>query len=307
MRLEWLEDLLAVLETGSLNRAAEQRLLTQPAFSRRIRTIERYVGVDLVDRSRKPVQLRKAVRDQQQKMQELAASLRDLVYELKRQDRETQNRVVITSQHAIAATIAPELVKRLAPDPDISIRLRSANRDECYAMLMTKQADIALLYRSVADPLPADEDFLEQVEVRSERLIPVIARSELKTVRRQLNSGPLAVVAYPADVSLGQVLSQEVFPAIKGGDFIRRRAETALTLAALQLALSGVGVAWIPESLGASDIAAGELADLSGELPSSMLTVVAVRLSGAKSAAEEAVWRLAADAEPGPQGAVSAS
>jgi DNA-binding transcriptional LysR family regulator len=34
MRLEWLEDILAVMETGSFIRAAEQRLLTQPAFSR---------------------------------------------------------------------------------------------------------------------------------------------------------------------------------------------------------------------------------------------------------------------------------
>lgn len=294
MRLEWLEDLLAVLEAGSLNRAAEQRLLTQPAFSRRIQAIERYVGVDLFDRSRKPAQLRKAVRDQQQRMQELAAGLRDLVYEFKRQDREAHNRIVIASQHAIAATVAPDLVKRLASERDISIRLRSANRDECYAMLMTRQADIALLYRSAADPLPADGEFLDQVAVGSERLIPVIARHDLPGLRADLKKGQLSVVAYPADVSLGQVLSQEVFPAIKGADFIRRRAETALTLAALQLALSGVGVAWIPQSLAANEIAGRRLADLSGDLPSSALTVMAVRLSGAKSSAEEAVWRAAA-------------
>ena len=43
MRLDWLDDLLAVLEQGSLSRAAESRQLTQPAFSRRIKAIEDYL------------------------------------------------------------------------------------------------------------------------------------------------------------------------------------------------------------------------------------------------------------------------
>ncbi len=40
IRLEWLEDILAVAETGSFSEAAERRHLTQSAFSRRIRNIE---------------------------------------------------------------------------------------------------------------------------------------------------------------------------------------------------------------------------------------------------------------------------
>ena len=45
MRLEWIEDILAVLDTGSLARAAEKRLLTQSAFTRRVR---RHVSFDAV-------------------------------------------------------------------------------------------------------------------------------------------------------------------------------------------------------------------------------------------------------------------
>ncbi|MCB2102451.1 MAG: LysR family transcriptional regulator, partial [Rhodobacterales bacterium] len=37
MELSWLEDFVALAETGSFSRAAERRNLTQPAFSRRIR------------------------------------------------------------------------------------------------------------------------------------------------------------------------------------------------------------------------------------------------------------------------------
>ena len=38
--LEWLEDFLALAETGNFSRAAEARAIAQPAFSRHIRALE---------------------------------------------------------------------------------------------------------------------------------------------------------------------------------------------------------------------------------------------------------------------------
>ena len=56
MNLEWIDDLLAVIDSGSLSNAAQRRFITQPAFSRRIRAIEKNMGITLIDRARKPVQ-----------------------------------------------------------------------------------------------------------------------------------------------------------------------------------------------------------------------------------------------------------
>ena len=53
----WLIDFLTLAETGSFSRAAEQRNLTQPAFSRRIRALEDWIGAALFDRSIVPVAL----------------------------------------------------------------------------------------------------------------------------------------------------------------------------------------------------------------------------------------------------------
>ena len=50
MRLEWIDDILAVLESGSLARAAEKRSLTQSAFTRRVRLIEDSIGAELLRR-----------------------------------------------------------------------------------------------------------------------------------------------------------------------------------------------------------------------------------------------------------------
>ena len=58
MRLEWLKDVISIAETGSFSEAARRRNLTQSAFSRRVRQIEDHLGIELFDRSKKPVQMR---------------------------------------------------------------------------------------------------------------------------------------------------------------------------------------------------------------------------------------------------------
>ncbi len=49
--------LIALADTGSFSKAAEKRFVTQPAFSRRIKSLENWFGVDLVDRSNYPAKL----------------------------------------------------------------------------------------------------------------------------------------------------------------------------------------------------------------------------------------------------------
>jgi len=51
MELSWLEDFLALAEHKTFSRAAEVRHVTQPAFSRRIRSLESWIGTHLFVRS----------------------------------------------------------------------------------------------------------------------------------------------------------------------------------------------------------------------------------------------------------------
>jgi DNA-binding transcriptional LysR family regulator len=50
MELAWLEDFLALADCLNFSRAAERRNMTQPAFSRRVRALEGWIGVPLFDR-----------------------------------------------------------------------------------------------------------------------------------------------------------------------------------------------------------------------------------------------------------------
>ena len=61
MQLKWLQDVLAVARCVSLTEAAAERRVTQPAFSRRLRALEAWLGTDVVDRSHKTAHLTPAL------------------------------------------------------------------------------------------------------------------------------------------------------------------------------------------------------------------------------------------------------
>lgn len=305
MRLEWLEDIIAVAETGSLLHAAERRHLTQSAFSRRIRAIEDHVGISLFDRSRKPVQLRPATEAQRETIVRLVAELRQLTADLREGDIASHQRVVVVSQHALAAGLTSMLIQnaRLQGD-DIFLQLRSANQDECFAQLLARQANIAIVYRQHGIPHPVRPDFVEIAEIAEDYFIPVVASTHREAILTQIAKDELPLITYPTDVFLGQVLTRNILPRLPEGLKPQPRAETALTLASQEMAALGLGVAWVPRSLAAAAVETGRLCDLSdlADLPYCPLQITAVRLAGPPEEAEATIWRRFRDTSAMQQG-----
>jgi DNA-binding transcriptional LysR family regulator len=291
MRLEWLKDVLTVAETGSFTEAAQRRNLTQSAFSRRIQLIEDYVGVELFDRTKKPIQLRPTTADQRNQVAHIAGMLEQLVDDLRRGDRMSGNRAVVASQHSLTTSLMPTLLKALHQDqPNLHVRLRSANLDECMALLLSRQADLSITYRTFGDMADVDETYLEVVNLGVEKLVPVFARSNLPDLHAEIATGRLPTITYPGDVFFGQMFNRLVLPSLDERLQIVSKAETALTLAALELAKVGLGVAWLPIALVAEPLNDKKLADLSDILGTAEIEIVASRLKGAKSQSETMVW-----------------
>lgn len=290
MRLEWLEDILAIAQTGSFSGAAARRNLTQSAFSRRVQQIEEHVGVELFDRSRKPVQLRPTTQAQREQIEQIATALRQLVVDLRRGDRMASNRIVVASQHALTTSLAPRIIQGLKDSgEEVYVRLRSANLDDCHALLLSRQADLAIVYRAPDLGDQRSAEYLESVEIGPDRLIPVL-RPDLAAAFNVVAGTEIPYVAYPSDVYFGTIMADRILPALDPRAVALPKAETALTIAALEMAAAGVAVAWIPETLAALGLAQGRLADLSRVLPECPLSVHAVRLRGARAPVEDVIW-----------------
>lgn len=291
MRLEWLEDILAIAQTGSFSGAAERRNLTQSAFSRRIQQIEGHIGVELFDRSRKPVQLRPTTQAQGAQIEQISAALRQLVVDLRRGDRVASNRIVIASQHSLTTSFAPRIIQAIQDrEEDVYVRLRSANFDECFGLLLSRQADLAIVYTTPDAGEPVSGDYLESIDIGPDRLIPVLRPDLAVPVLSGTGAVDVPYVAYPPDVFFGRIMADRILPLFAPGKVALPKAETALTNAALEMAAAGVAVAWVPETLARLGVQLGRLTDLSSALPSCPLSVRAARLRGTLGRAEVVIW-----------------
>ncbi|MGL4321501.1 MAG: LysR substrate-binding domain-containing protein, partial [Paracoccaceae bacterium] len=102
------------------------------------------------------------------------------------------------------------------------------------------------------------------------------------------------MIEYPSDVFFGRVLASRIMPALENRLLPVAKAETALTLAALEMVAAGVGMAWVPASVARRQIESGRIVDMSAHLPSCELMVRAVRLGSKPSPTVSTLWALLA-------------
>ena len=202
MQLDWIDDILAVIDAGSLAQAAERRFLTQSAFTRRVRVIEEKIGITLFDRSRKPVAIMPGVQALDPELRDLSVRLRRLKHDLLASaDDGVGGGVTLVCQHAITTTISPWIVKELTLHDDTSVRVRSGNRDECLTLLLSGGADFAVTYEGPEEHMPLLPQGFDTVSLGIDRLVPVCTPALLD----RGESVSIPVIAYPSDVFLGRI------------------------------------------------------------------------------------------------------
>ncbi len=313
MRLEWIDDILAVLDTGSLARAAQKRLLTQSAFTRRVRLIEESIGAELFDRRRKPVTLMAGVEALAPELRELGMRLRKLRQKLKSAADQTGGTLSFACQHAITTTVSPWIVRALTARDEVSIRVRSCNQEECLMLLLSGEVDFVLMYALPDEATAFFEQAFQTLTLGHDVLIPVCAPA----LEKAGGTTRIPIISYPTDVFLGRVFVSSIAPRLKDEVTLVSKAETALTLAAHEYAIGGIGVAWLPRSMVVTALDQGALVSLEGQLPVQPLDIKAFQLSEGRAVPSDPAWRKrllevelpahlrrpgAASPDPGPKG-----
>jgi len=269
MDLRWLEDVLVLLEEGNLSRAARRRAITQPAFSRRIRAFEHWLGQDILDRQCNRVHLRKGLRDSETEIRTLVRRLGELQRRV-RSAESAGRTVTLTAQHALAQSMMSDLILLSRRELGaIGFRLLTADRSECISTFVRGDAELLVCYIAPGDPnLMFDESFVQTI-LGQDALLPVLDPA----LARDPLAEDLAEIGYPESSYLGQVLVR----AQRNGDLRLPKAlpvcDTEFSTAAREMALRGLGLAWLPASLVGHDVRAGRLADLSAVFGSAPMKI----------------------------------
>ncbi|MEV6809215.1 LysR family transcriptional regulator [Streptomyces sp. NPDC017248] len=240
-----LELLLAVARLGSLGAAAREVGITQPAASSRLRSMERQLGVALVDRSPRGSRLTDAgalVTDWARRVVEAAAAF-DAGARALRDRRDSRLRVAASM--TIAEYLLPGWLLALhAARPDTAVSLLAGNSAKVAELLLAGEADLG---------------FVEGLNVPTGLDSTVIARDRLIVVtapghpwarrRRPLTAAELAVT--PLILRERGSGTRQVLDAALGG-LARPLIELSSTTAVKASAVSGAG----PSVL--SELAVGE-------------------------------------------------
>lgn len=244
--LNWLESFLALLEHGSFTRAAEAQHLSQPAFSRRIRSLERWLGAELVDRSTFPVVVTLAGARLRAEAAATVSGLAAVRDQVRGRELAPRDAVTVALSHTLATAFFTGWWQALAADGAVlPCRLLASNTLEAYEALHHGGCDLLLAYVDPAHPLGLDVDEVESVTVARDRLAPCSA----------VVAGG---AAYPIPAPPGRRIP---FLGHGSGAFLGRVTDRARTFGELSLqpvvqcdltetlaslVIAGAGVAWLP-------------------------------------------------------------
>jgi DNA-binding transcriptional LysR family regulator len=270
MNLSWLDDFFALMASGNFSRAAEERHMTQPAFSRRIRALEEWLGTDLFDRSSQPAKLTAAGEWFRDTAHDLMARVARVPGEARAVAEAHSTALRFASTHALSFTFLTGWLQGLESRTSVgTITLVSDVLARCEAMLLESQVQFVM---SHAHPQSSSELLVQGfpfVRVGSDLLIPVSAPDATGRPRHPLahatTSSPLPLLSYSAESGLGRILRE-----VHGAALERCPTHSAFTahLASVlrTMALDGRGMAWLPQTLIRDDMASGRLIEAaSGE------------------------------------------
>ncbi len=295
MNTTWLEDLQALAETLNFSQAAEKRNITQPAFGRRIRSLEDWCGTALVDRSGYRLRLTLAGEIMLEAAADITRRLERVRHDFVQIRAETAT-VTFAATHALSFVYFPKWIQGLGPATStMPIRLLSDNMNECERIMLEGQAQFLLCHYHEASGNRLESQNYRYIELSSDQMIPVSGRNEKGEALYSLPGSPEALVprlAYEEKSGMGRILSRNL--SGRGDDLHLRTVFTShLAMALKALAADGKGVAWIPESLALDEMGpAGRLTPAGPDDWSVDVKIILIRPRARLSEMAERFWDL---------------
>lgn len=266
--VRWLEDLVVLAETRSFTRASEIRNVTQSSLSRRIQSLEHWAGAPLIDRQRTPLALTPAGHQ----LLDVAGGALGLLNGVRHAIREDQDErlrtVRLAAPHILSVTFFPRwlpLVQQKIGPTRVSILFD--NLPGCCAALEDGGADFIVCFVDEAGAVvngagrPLAIEGCSSLLMGRERLIPLSAPDENGAPLHGLGRGPrlsASYLGYSPECSLGWAV--EALTS-KRPDLPQLNClyENSLADGLRTMALSGLGVAWLPLTTCHQDILRGRL------------------------------------------------
>lgn len=162
----------AVARSRHFGKAAEHCAVTQPALSMQIQELEKFLGVQLLERGRSGVMLTESGKEIAQRAARVLADVRDIVDVARQQDK------VLTGPLGLGVipSVAPYMLPQLLPMvrdafPDLDLHIRESQTQTLVSELLDGQLDVLLL------ALPVEHPDIETIRLFDDRFLLAMTAS----------------------------------------------------------------------------------------------------------------------------------
>ncbi|MCA3217566.1 MAG: LysR family transcriptional regulator [Burkholderiales bacterium] len=273
MDTKWLEDFVVLAETRSFSRAAQLRHITQPAFSRRIQALEAWLGMELLERTSYPPSLTAAGESFYKHAQDLINRIGSLRADLAEQPSADREVIGFALPHTLSLSFFPRWLTDVQTSlagaghaAPLLTRARVGNVLDVVLSLVEGACDLLICYHHPQQPVQLDAERYDMLTLDVERLAPYSARDAKRRPLFDLpgkSQRPVPYLAYTASAYLGR-MADLALAAGRSRPHLRRVFDSDMAEGLKQMALAGHGVAFLPDSIAAADLAGGRLVRLAG-------------------------------------------
>jgi LysR family transcriptional regulator, hypochlorite-specific transcription factor HypT len=266
LEIKWLEDFLSLAETGSFSRSAELRHVTQPAFSRRIKALENWVGAELIDRSSYPTRLTPAGESLRERASTIVQDVFDARATLRGQRPIPVDTLSFAVPHALSLNFYPKWLTKVErtyfDGAPLATKLVALNVHDAVMALVEGNCDLLMCYHHPEQPIKLDAKRYAMIPLGTERVRPYAKAQRDGTPLFTLpgsSANPIPYLAYSHNAFLGHMV-EIILEAARRPCHLRRRYETDMAEALKVMAVEGHGVAWLPESAVSREVKGRQLA-----------------------------------------------
>ncbi|MEQ9347897.1 MAG: LysR family transcriptional regulator [Thalassospira sp.] len=288
MELRWLEDFVVLSETLNFSRAAERRNITQPAFSRRIRALEDWVGAGLVERTTHSVALTPSGQHFLAHARAVCFSLAQAKREASELAKSTHASLNIAATHALSFTFIPEWLRQQNDVMSLGpLNLVSDSMQACENLMQKGGIDFLIAHAHPDAPSELQPPLFQSRIIGHDQLVAMVSpslASQIKTTKQ-----PAPYLAYSQESGLGRIIDATC-KHTNTDDLAKAGFTSHLAATLLSMTKSGAGVAWLPESLAGRDRDTGQLEIFNPDFPTIALEIRISRPRRRLSKIAEELW-----------------
>lgn len=249
------EYFIAIVESGSLTKAAEKLYVSQPSLSQYVKRLESSLGVELFDRTASPLRLTYTG----ERYYEYVKQVRELGENVEREFSDIKNQTSGRLRLGVAVWRGAHFLPEVFPAfyeayPNIRLELKEDRSAALEEALMDDKLDVAVmnLPRSLHyDKLTCEIFFEERILLAAPTQHPAVRR--ILENCRVAGARPVAPLTLVKEIPLlitkpGQNLTHEIMHVLgKNGIEANILLETGNLTTAINLATKGMGCVFVPE------------------------------------------------------------